>query len=227
MGGRSSKYGVSVTTNVYIDGFNLYYGALKKNPAGRWLDLEQMCSSLLPGQNIKRIRYFTARVKPQRHNPDIGLRQDVYLRALRSLPSVSIHLGRYQQTVTRMPSNNPPPATVEVIKREEKGSDVNLATFLLADAFRSDADTFVVITNDSDLKEPMRLVRAELKKTVGLINPHAQQSKALMGCKPHFVKQIRRSLILSSQFTESVLTANGTSVTRPTSWCPVQPVSTP
>ncbi|NKS36393.1 NYN domain-containing protein [Rhodococcus hoagii] len=207
-----------MTTNVYIDGFNLYYGALKNNPAGRWLDLEQMCAALLPAHTVKRIRYFTAKVKPQANNPDVDKRQDVYLRALRTLPTVTTHLGRYQETVTRMPSTNPPPATVEVIKREEKGSDVNLATYLLADAFRGDADTFVVITNDSDLKEPMRMVRAELHKKVGLINPHKRQSKALMGCKPTFVKQVRKSLILSSQFPETVTLSDGSQVTRPKGW---------
>jgi hypothetical protein len=58
-----------------------------------------------------------------------------YLRALRTLPKVSIHYGHFLESVTRMPKSNPPPNTVEVIKREEKGSDVNLATYLLVDAF--------------------------------------------------------------------------------------------
>jgi hypothetical protein len=38
------------------------------------------------------------------------------------------------------------PAAVEVIKTEEKGSDVNLATYLLLDAFRRDCDTAIVIS---------------------------------------------------------------------------------
>ena len=49
-----------------------------------------------------------------------------------------------------------------MIKTEEKCSDVNLATYLLADAFRADAGTFVVVSNDSDLMEPIRLVSQEL-----------------------------------------------------------------
>lgn len=206
-----------MTTNVYIDGFNLYYGALKKNRGARWLDLERMCA-LLPKAEIKRIRYFTAKVKPQDHDRDVAKRQEVYLRALRTLPSVDIHFGRYTEHFTRMPSTTPPPATVEVIKREEKGSDVNLATYLLADAFRDDADEFVVITNDSDLTEPMRLVRAELGKRVGLVNPHERQSKALMGCRPSFVKQVRLNMLLACQFPDEVLELSGTKITRPESW---------
>ena len=34
-------------TIVYVDGFNLYYGALKGTPY-RWLNLAEMCRQLLP-----------------------------------------------------------------------------------------------------------------------------------------------------------------------------------
>ncbi len=57
-----------------------------------------------------------------------------------------------------MPLANPRPGgarTVEVVKTEEKGSDVNLATYLLLDAFRRRCDSAVVISNDSDLAEPI------------------------------------------------------------------------
>ena len=48
-------------TNVYVDGFNLYYGAVKGTPF-RWLDMAAMCRMLLPGDQINRIKYFTALV---------------------------------------------------------------------------------------------------------------------------------------------------------------------
>jgi hypothetical protein len=89
-----------------------------------------------------------------------------------------------------MPKSNPPPNTVEVIKREEKGSDVNLATYLVADAFRNDADTFVAVTNDSDLMKPLHLVKHELGKDIGILNPHGHNtSKALQRCSPNFTKR--------------------------------------
>ena len=47
-------------TNVYVDGFNLYYGCLKGTPH-KWLDLEALCAVMMPTNDIKRIRYFTAR----------------------------------------------------------------------------------------------------------------------------------------------------------------------
>ena len=159
--------------NVYVDGFNLYYGCLKGTPF-KWLDLDALSRRLLPRDQIHRIRYFTAQIgrrtdDPQRHN-----RQQYYLRALATIPHLEIHLGRFQQTTGRMRLANPPahgPRTVEVIKTEEKGSDVNLATYLLADAFRHDFETALVITNDADLAEPIRLVCHELGLPVGIAKP--------------------------------------------------------
>jgi hypothetical protein len=68
-------------TIVYIDSFNLYYGCLKHTPY-RWLNVEQMCTLLLPDHHILAIKYYTARIKPPADDPDKAVRQEVYLRAL-------------------------------------------------------------------------------------------------------------------------------------------------
>jgi len=56
---------------------------------------------------------------------------------------------------------------VQVIKTEEKGSDVNLATYLLLDAFAANCELRVVVSNDSDLKEPIRVMCHEMGRQVG------------------------------------------------------------
>ncbi len=137
-----------MATNVYVDAFNLYYGSLKGTPY-RWLDLGTLCTRLLPKDRINRIRYFTATVSARPDNPDAPQRQQVYLRALETIPDLSIHYGHYLTHVTRMPLANPPQRgarTVKVVKTEEKGSDVNLATYLLLDAFQRDCKVAVVIS---------------------------------------------------------------------------------
>ncbi len=103
-----------------------------------------------------------------------------------------------------MPLANPPrrgARTVEVVKTEEKGSDVNLATYLLLDAFQHDCNVAVVISNDSDLKLPIEIAQSELGIRVGVVNPHppARRSRAL---QPTFFKQLRtrrRSARVSSR----------------------------
>jgi hypothetical protein len=65
----------------YIDGFNLYFG-LKAGYGRRyhWLDLQVLVTSLLqPGQELRAVLYFTARVK---NDADAALRQSTYLDAL-------------------------------------------------------------------------------------------------------------------------------------------------
>ncbi len=117
--------------NVYIDGFNLYYGALKARPACKWLDMDAFARQLLlPGHTIKRIRYFIARVSAI-SDPQTPQRQATYLRALDTIPHLSIHAGTFRTNTVRLPLANPRPGgpnTAEVLKTEEKGSDVNLAT---------------------------------------------------------------------------------------------------
>ena len=88
------------TTNVYIDGFNLYYGCIRRTPF-KWLNPAKLCSQLLPsGYQIHRIRYFTARVSGTPNKPDAPTRQQIYLRALRTLPNLSISYGRFLTTVS-------------------------------------------------------------------------------------------------------------------------------
>jgi hypothetical protein len=98
-------------TNVYIDGFNLYYGCLK-GTTHKWLDLAAFCQASFPPprNQINRIRYFTAHVNARPNDPQQPLRQQTFLRALRTIPHLSVHLGSYLEKPTRMPLH-PPPAT--------------------------------------------------------------------------------------------------------------------
>lgn len=79
---------------VYIDGFNLYYGCLKNTPY-KWLDINKMCRLLFPNDEIIKIKYFTAPIKIRNNDsdPDRPNRQQIYLRVLRTLPSLDIIEG--------------------------------------------------------------------------------------------------------------------------------------
>lgn len=205
-------------TNIYIDGFNFYYGALRKTP-NRWVDPAKMCSLLLPHNTIGEIKYFTALVSARPNDPDQPVRQQLYLRALATLPNVSVHLGHFLSHEVSMPTPclpGQPQQYVRVIKTEEKGSDVNLATHLLHDAHMGKFDIAVVISNDSDLLAPIKIIRNELGKKVGVLNPQKNPSRAIL---PHidFIKQIRQGVLATSQFPNSMTDANGV-FTKPAGW---------
>jgi hypothetical protein len=197
-----------------------------KGTAYRWLDLDMFCRQLLPRDRVHRIRYFTALVSGRSGDPQQPQRQQTYLRALRTLlralrtlPRLSVHLGHYLSHPVRMPLAHPSsagPQTVEVIRTEEKGSDVNLASYLLLDGFRGDCESAVVISNDSDLKVPIELAQKELGLVVGVVNPHppARRSRAL---RPTFWRQVRESQLRSSQFPPVMTDAKGT-IRKPPGW---------
>lgn len=166
-------------TNVYIDGFNLYYRAVKGTPY-KWLDLSALCQKLLPHDVIHRIRYFTALVDARPDNPHAPQRQLTYLRALRTIPNLTIELGQFRPRLKSRPLHTPIaglPNIVEVDDVEEKGSDVNLATYLLMDGYENDYEKAAVISNDSDLALPIRMVRDRLNLPVIAVNPNLRPNK--------------------------------------------------
>ncbi len=205
-------------TIVYIDGFNLFYGALKRTPY-KWLNIKRLCDLLLPQNDVTQIKYFTARVIPRPNKPDQHINQNIYLRALATLPNVETIFGHYLTNIVRMRVANPAPGqpkTVEVIKTEEKGSDVNIASHLLNDAHNTRFDVAVIISNDSDLLTPIEIVQKELDLPVGIICPFPQFARVLAR-GASFKKKIRRGVLAASQFPPTLQDANGT-FRKPKSW---------
>jgi len=193
---------------VYVDGFNLYYGARDLCGRGksgwRWLDLEALANDLIQrhqawagGATLERLIYCTAAISGY-DNPVGHQEQDVYLKALRANGSVTrIEYGQYVTRVKKAPlavegknkkprlvrssrwpvkvqdknQKNVPNAVfmVSYARREEKASDVNVASHLLIDTLDKNIEAAIVICNDSDLNFPLREARKRI--SVGLVNP--------------------------------------------------------
>ncbi len=202
--------------NVYIDGFNLYYGAVKGTPY-KWLDVACLCRAMQPNDTINRIRYFTALVEPRRQNPDQLNRQKTFIRALLTIPNLSVHYGHFLSHIVTMHLAPPQSGFAKVIKTEEKGSDVNLATLLLADGFRDDYEVAIVITNDSDLAKPIQIVREELNKPVGVLSPHQQSPSVTLRKTATFFKSIREATLRKCQFAATLEDDHGT-FSKPSTW---------
>ena len=201
--------------HVYVDGFNLYYRALKGTPH-RWLDLSKLCAFLLPKDQIGQIHYYTAPISAWPNDPDKPTRQQVYLRALRTIPNLSITYGQFRTHPVFMPSAADPKKKVEVIKTEEKGSDVNLATHLVYEGMKGLYEGAVLVSNDSDLAEPLRIAKEELKKMTGVLCPTKVPSQELMK-HAVFYKRIRTKVLAASQFPPTLTDAHGT-FHKPPSW---------
>lgn len=206
---------------VYIDGFNLYYGARKACGRGtqgwRWLDIRSLIDSALPqawlnrGATLDRVVYCTARVSGAR-NPSSAADQNVYIRALRAHGSIDvIEFGNFVSRAKFAPLVRPEPSTykptivrpawplmlkdaqtdqdipnatlmVSYLHNEEKGSDVNVATHLMLDVLQQEVDGVIVVSNDSDLKLPVKEARQRVP--VGVVNPGPSQIAGDLKGKP-------------------------------------------
>lgn len=213
-----------MSSNVYVDGFNLYYGSVR-NTRYKWLDIATLCKVLYPALQINRIRYFTARVSGK-HDPGAPRRQAVYLRALRTIPNLTIHEGHFVAWPVPMPRyplryerSSGQLVKVLVYKREEKGSDVNLATYLLDDCFSDDFEEAVVVSNDSDLTLPIRLVTKKYGKIVHIVNPHPRigLSGDLIRVSSTCKQTINKKVLAACQFSPMLTDAKGT-FSKPATW---------
>lgn len=209
-------------TYIYIDGFNFYYTAVKGTPY-KWLDFMALFSKVLGSKNeILKIKYFTALVSAN-NDPQRPIRQQSYIRALEAYtPQFEKYYGHFMTHEKEMPLADPMEhrRKVKVIKTEEKGSDVNLAIHLLNDAWLDKYDCALVVSNDSDLQEAVRLVREERKKCIGFVkfqnpaNESYRPSKELLSVVT-FIKNIKMSTLKSCQLPDNI---PNTRLHRPSTW---------
>ena len=195
-------------TIIYIDGFNLYY-RLKDTPY-KWLNLKKLSEFYLhPKQNnIIEIKYFTALVKRNSNNNTNIIKQNIYLRAIRTIPNLNIIFGQFKKRhMTGLKCHYKNGRYIEgsqlvtISKWEEKESDVNIATYIVADA--SQYDCAVLVSNDTDLKTPLKYVKENLKKSIGIISPRREIHKELLDAS-NFQKRISNEALKQCQFPEKM-----------------------
>ncbi len=106
--------------------------------------------------------------------------------------------------------------TAEILDTEEKGSDINLASYLLLDGFDDEYELAVVISNDSDLVLPIRMARTRLGKQVGVFDPSRRRSFELHNAASWY-RPLRQGPLGASLFPDSLSDAQGR-FTKPAGW---------
>lgn len=232
--------------NAYIDGFNLYKGVLERNPQYKWLDLKKFCAFALPNIELGEIHYFTARVKQRFVGDQAPYRQHTYLRVLQD-QGVQVHLGKFRKDEewTRvladrahsllepaLPSHFgltevafgrsrreafPDKPKTRVQRFEEKGSDVNLASYLLRDAYRKTVENQLVITGDSDLVTPIQF-SVDSGITVHSLIPNPKQRVDALANAASNLRFVETELLNRCQLPGIYYLSKGGSVKKPPSW---------
>ena len=197
----------------YVDGFNLYFG-LKAGYGRRyhWLDLQALVTSLLqPGQELREVLYFTARVK---NDPGAALRQSTYLDAL-SAHCLRVYRveGRFQEK-PRVCNT----CGASWTGYEEKETDVNIATALIEDAVEDRYDTAILVTGDSDLRPAVAAVkRLRPGKRIIAAFPPGRHSRVLVRAVDAYIP-ISHTKVRNAQLPRMIVTKNGLRLTRPAYW---------
>lgn len=223
-GGLSLVGGTLMKTSVYIDGFNFYYGCYKNVSAYRkhkWLNLRALSEAILPNDQVHRVHYFTAMVAATAWNPGAPLRQETFIRALRTIPKLYVHLSNFQSVQKkgdRADLSAGTRARPETFRTwEEKGSDVNLATRLLTDAVDGDFEQALVISNDTDLMEPIRVVKQRFQLPVIVVSPYPTVTIKLQRASSSWAV-LDKALLATCQLPETLIDKKGRVITKPSTW---------
>lgn len=150
---------------IFIDGSNLYH-SLKSRLGRTNIDLGRFCEKLCGRRRLVRIYYYNALVdshyEPERHQD-----QQRFLRSLESIPYLEVKLGR----LVYVGWPQVPPF--------EKGIDVQLATDMVAHAYRGNYDTAILVASDNDYSGALQAVKDTGKNVEVVLFGQGQSSREL------------------------------------------------
>lgn len=232
--------------NAYIDGFNLYKGALEARPDFKWLNLIGMCKDLMPTYELRNVYYFTAPLKDRFAGDKANERQNTYLRVLRHSgvqvvngtfrtdfswqrlasrdrketiqPHLPPRFGLTQTAINHSWKEAGPDAPkARIVSMKEKGSDVNIASYLLRDAYTSNVAGALVVTGDSDLSTAITFARSTgLMVKIGFPNKN-RISKELRS-KASASETIHSKILRKNQFPDTYISTSGRQIVKPFEW---------
>lgn len=204
---------------VYIDGFNLYYGAMKDSSC-KWLNLQTYFERLRQDDDIQKIWYFTALVSGA-----AASRQQPYLEALSTLSKVEIKYGLFKDKTQKckVTSCTLPSSQKKYKVPEEKGTDVNIALQMLDDAYQGLCDRIILVSGDSDLVPAINLVKKRHPRIqVSVYIPSTNQKRGaaceLRNCADKSHTLTPNNLMAQSQFPLTISTSSTTTINKPNSW---------
>ena len=227
-------------TRIYVDGYNLYYGCLKKDPSLRWLDpLALFENCVLPsisnnggGSQLDQlaIKFFTAPILETAASASDSVKsQEQYHSALAKHNPGRIELikGYYSLTEARakiidgkkLPRDC---SVIPVWKLEEKQSDVSLALHAFKDALLDGIEQIVIVTNDTDIVPALEMIRAHTTAVIGLVVPTTDKERMAntdLEKLAHWTRHTIHVLELqASQFPRVVASQHRRPAHKPDSW---------
>ena len=193
---------MTIRVIAFVDGFNLYHAIHDTGQDHlKWVNLKSLCAEFAPSPtfSIEGVYYFSAYAKWRR---DAYRRHKTYVRAL-SATGVTPVMGKFKQKDRKCFS-----CGSSWKDHEEKETDVNIALYMLDLAYQDAYDRALLITADSDLAPPIRLLRQRFpKKQVRVLTPLRRNhsldlAQAVGGLK--FAKKIKQIHLERNALPENV-----------------------
>ncbi len=211
-------------TSFLIDGFNLYHSIktashdLGLSGGGtRWLDIRSLCESFLHlvGNNAQtsEIYYFSALAKHlEMRKPDVTVRHRTYIRCLEH-SGIIVELHRFKKSLTFCQKCNQ-----TFNRREEKETDVAMATRMLELLFLDKCDTIILVTGDTDIVPAVKTAQKIFPKNeIVFMMPYKRHNKELANlASRHF--DISSSNYTKYQFAEPFVTKKKKLIHKPSGW---------
>ena len=200
----------------FIDGFNLYHAIadLKDNHL-KWVDLWRLSEAFIKpsSERLEAVYYFTALAT---WLPDSMGRHQTYIRALEKR-NVTPVLGHFKRKKARCNACHASWTT-----REEKESDVNIALYLLNEAYLDHYDKAFIVTADSDLVPAIQMVLDHFpeKEIVVLTPPNRYQIARELRSKVQTIK-IRTKHLKNNLLPNQLIDNRGNNIMRPAEYSPL------
>lgn len=227
-------------TNIYIDGYNLYYGRLRGTPF-KWLDVLQLFEILLAqrdqNESLNTVKLFTARALARfaTHGNASVDAQQAYHRALKILHPERLQIiygsHSFDRSGTLLPAfvaGQPYDRRnrVRVWKLEEKKTDVNLAIHMYRDVSQGLCERIILMSNDSDAEPALQAIHYDYPKImIGIVMPlhvpsltnHRRVSSSLGNMGDWLTTHLTDSQLLEAQLPALIAT-NKKPIRRPAHW---------
>jgi len=196
----------------FVDGFNLYHAVDNLGqPHLKWFNLRQLLEVFVdPAEHeLLDVFYFSAFAK---WLPGPLSRHQQFVGAIKSLGTTPV-MGHFKEK-----DRSCRKCGAKWKAHEEKETDVNIAIWLLREAYKNNFDEAFIVSRDSDLTPVIRMVKKEFpNKSIKIISPpnagHSKEMGAIVGKKKlasikpiHLERSLMPEFVIDSNTGQTVAT---------------------
>lgn len=204
-----------------VDGFNLYHSLrdaqLQTGKCYKWLNIRSLCASYLQffGKDavLHDVYYFSAyahHLTPR--DPDVVARHQTLVRALEST-GVKPEMGHFKSKNVHCTH-----CQHDIVRHEEKETDVAIAVRLVELALTDKCDIAVVVTGDTDIVPGLKTVRRlAATKRLCVIAPYKRANAELRQLAHQYFK-LKPNSHEPHLFPNEIALPDGQRLIKPTAW---------